>query len=149
MMTSLEKQLNWGLKKVFFRSICKSSRRLRIKKQVIGIEQRTDQLSIFYLRKYIRREKSAFNTTLILLSAKYSINERTQKIIFHDHRSTSFLDKSFHALSRKWNSLPNHLRDFKTSNSVLKKLFIKHYKDQIHDSVNNLECLSWRDFRLV
>ena len=36
----LEKQLNWGLKKVFFRSNCKSSRRLRINEQVIGIEQR-------------------------------------------------------------------------------------------------------------
>ena len=31
MMPSLEKQLNWGLKKVFFRSNFKSSRCLRIK----------------------------------------------------------------------------------------------------------------------
>ena len=73
----------------------------------------------------------------MLPGAKYSINERTQKIIFHGHRSTSFLDKSFsHATFKNWNSLPHELRGFKTSNSVFKKFSLKHYKDQIHDSVN-------------
>ena len=57
MMTSLEKQLCWGLKKVFFRSNCKSSRHFRIKKQVSGIEKRIDQLSIFSISENISGEK--------------------------------------------------------------------------------------------
>ena len=117
---------------------------------MIGIKQRIDQLSIFYRRKYIRRYKKAFNTTLILPGAKYSINEPTRKLFFYDQRSTSLLDKSvFHATSKKWNSLPNQLRDFETNQSVFKKLLIKDYKDQIYDGVKNSECLSWREFRLV
>ena len=53
MLISLENQLNWGLTEVFFHSNCKSSRCLRIKKQVIGIEQRLDQLLVFYPRKML------------------------------------------------------------------------------------------------
>ena len=85
-MTSLEQQLNWGLKRVFFRSNSKSSRRLAVKKQVIGIEKRIEHLYIFHLRKNISREKNPFKTTLILPSEKYSTNERDQAIFFHDHR---------------------------------------------------------------
>ena len=100
MTTSIEKQLHWGLTKMFYRSNCKSSRRLRIKEQAIGIKQRINQYS-FLAQKIYQEGKKAFTTTLILPSAKYSNNAGTQKLFFDDLRSTSILDNFFSMLREK------------------------------------------------
>ena len=95
-MTFLEKQLNWGNNNLFLRSNCKASLRLRIKNKRSGLNRELISVLIFFISENISGEKiNAFNTTLMLPSEKYSNNKRTQKIFFHDHRSTSFLDKSF------------------------------------------------------
>ena len=107
LMLSLEKQLNWALKRTYFRSKFKSSSLLRISKSFIGIEKRIELKCITYLYQNLTNKKKAFQNTLILPTANYRLNKRTKQIIFDKHCSTASLQKSFlHLTSKKWSSLP-------------------------------------------
>ena len=112
----LEKQLNWALKRTYFRSKFKSSSLLRISKSFMGIEKRTELKCITYLYQYLTNKKKAFQNTLRLPTANYRLNKRTQQIIFNKRCSTASLQNLFfHLTSKKWNSLPIILRNLEKS----------------------------------
>ena len=146
-MLSLEKQLNWALKRTYFRSKFKSSSLLRISKFFIGIEKKIELKCITYLYQYLTNKKKAFQNTLRLPTANYRLNKRTKQIIFDKHCSTASLQKSFFDLtSKKWNSLliihcsEKSRRGFKKK---LKEFYVSELK-------NNPICKNtntWRDFR--
>ena len=107
LIKSLERQLNWAIKTTFFRSKHKSSRDIRLHKNILSVQQRLDVRSILYFYDYITCKKEPFSKSLKLPTAKYFINERTNKIIFQDHRTTTYMSKSFfHNTATKWNDLP-------------------------------------------
>ena len=81
LMLSLEKQLNWALKRTYFRWKFKSSS-LRISKSFIGIEKR---IGYTYLYQYLTNKKKAFQNTLRLPTANYRLNKRTNQIIYDKH----------------------------------------------------------------
>ena len=56
LMLSLEKQLNWALKRIYFRSKFKSSSLLRISKSFIGIEKRIELKCILIPISYKQKE---------------------------------------------------------------------------------------------
>ena len=60
LMLSLEKQLNWALKRTYFRSKFKSSSLLRISKSFLGIEKRIELKCITFLYQYLTNKKKAF-----------------------------------------------------------------------------------------
>ena len=78
LMLSLEKQLNWALKRTYFRSKFKSSSLLRISKSFIGIEKRIELKCITYLYQYLTNKKKAFQNTLRLPTANYRLIKRTK-----------------------------------------------------------------------
>ena len=82
LMLSLEKQLNWALKRTYFRSKFKSSSLLRISKSFIGIEKRIELKCITSLYQYLTNKKKAFQNTLRLPTAIYRLNKRTKQINF-------------------------------------------------------------------
>ena len=124
LMLSLEKQLNWALKRTYFRSKFKSSSLLHISKSFIGIEKRIELKCITYLYQYLTNKNKAFQNTLRLPTANYRLNKRTKQIIFDKHCSTASLQKSFfHLTSKIWNSLPIILRNLeKIENRIQEKI---------------------------
>ena len=123
-MLSLEKQLNWALKRTYFRSKFKSSSLLRISKSFIGIEKKIELKSITYLYQYLTNKKKAFQNTLRLPTANYRLNKRTKQIVFDKHCSTASLQKSFfHLTSKKMEFTAHNFAQFrKIENSIQEKI---------------------------
>ena len=141
-MLSLEKQLNWALKRTYFRSKFKSSSLLRISKSFIGIEKRIELKCITYLYQYLTNKKKAFQNTLRLPTANYRLNKRTK------HCSTASLQKSFfHLTSKKWNSLPIILRNLEKSTTRFKKKLKEFYVSELRNNPICTKPNTWRDFR--
>ena len=148
LMLSLEKQLNWALKRIYFRSNFKSSSLLRISKSFIGIEKRIELKCITYLYQYLTNKKKAFENTLRLPTANYRLNERTKQIIFDKHCSTASLQKSFfHLTSKKWNSLPIILRNLEKSKTEFKKKLKEFYVSELRNNPICTNTNTWRDYR--
>ena len=82
LMLSLEKQLNWALKRTYFRSKFKSSSLLRISKSFIGIEKKIELKCITYLYQYLTNQKKAFQNTLRLPTANYRLNKKNERKLF-------------------------------------------------------------------
>ena len=148
LMLSLEKQLNWALKRTYFRSKFKSSSLLRISKSFIGIEKRIELKCITYLYQYLTNKKKAFQNTLRLPTANYRLNKRTKQIIFDKHCSTASLQKSFfHLTSKKRNSLPIFLRNLEKSRAGFKKKLKEFYVSELRNNPICTNTNTWRDFR--
>ena len=149
LIVSLEKQMNWGLKRTFFRSSYKSSTLLRQSKKILGISQTIDLKSLLYFYNYIKGEKLAFQENLKLPNALFHINSRTKKVIFQDHISSAFLHKSFfRSTSMKWNSLPSQIRKFSLTKQKLKS----ELKLYLFKNTNHLDLVAqntWKDFHFI
>ena len=63
LLLSLEKQMNWALKSVFFRSNIKSSRELRKNKGIISIRHLIMFKSLIYFFQYINDKKKLSKTS--------------------------------------------------------------------------------------
>ena len=149
LINSLERQLNWAIKTTFFRSKHKSSRDIRLHKNILSVQQRLDIRSILYFYDYITCKKEPFSKSLKLPTAKYFINERTNKIIFQDHRTTTYMRKSFfHNTATKWNNLPQYLRSLDIPHSI-KKGLTKHYLENNRTNPPSYVNCTWKNFRFI
>ena len=117
LLLSLEKQMNWALKSVYFPSSFKSSSDLREKK-IIGRKQ----LICSNISKVL---KKAFQSTLKLPTAIFRWNKCTNQIIYMGSH-VSLFSSCFHHSSSKWNSLPLYLRDASISLHTFKSRLRKH-----------------------
>ena len=109
LLLSLEKQMNWAIKSVYFRSSFKSSSDLREREKIIGIKQLIELKSLAFLFQFFKKLKKAFQSTLKLPAAIFRWNHRPNQIIYvgsHVSLSSTFFQHS----SSKWNSLPLYLR---------------------------------------
>ena len=122
---SLERQVNYSIKTTFFRSKHKSLRDIRLNENILSVRQRLDFGSVSYFYDYITCNKETFSKDSKLPSANFFIKEIINKIIFQDHRTTSYLNKSFHTTAIKWNHLPQLIRLINKSSSV--KRHLKNY----------------------
>ena len=75
-----EKQLNWALKTVFYRSRNKCSTSLRISEEILSMKQRIDLKSFDLLYSILKNERSAFQNHLKLPTMSFRIIERNKKI---------------------------------------------------------------------
>ena len=149
LLLSLEKQMNWALKCVYFRSSFKSSSDLRKKKKIIGIKQLIELKSLTYLFQYLKKmRKKSFRTYLKIPTATFRWNNCTNQIILVgksvSHSSNSF----FHHSYLMWNSLPLYLKDTSVNLHTFKSRLKKHLTSEsicmpIHISH------TWRDFRFT
>ena len=81
LLLSLEKQLNWALKTVFYRSRNKCSTSLRISEEILGMKHRIDLKSFDFLFLILKNERSAFQIRLKLPTMIFRINDRNKKNI--------------------------------------------------------------------
>ena len=81
LLLSLEKQMNWALKSVYFRSCIKSSFDLRIHKSVLGLRQHIELKSLTYFFQYVNNRKEAFVDRIKLSTANFRLNKRSIQII--------------------------------------------------------------------
>ena len=75
----LEKQMNWALKSVHFRSRIKDLFDFRIHENAAGIRQRIELKSLTYFSQYINRRKNAFLDERKLPTANIRLNNRSNR----------------------------------------------------------------------
>ena len=80
LLLSLDKQMNWALKSVYFRSRIKDSFVFRIKESVLGIRQRIELKSLTYFSRKINKKK-LFQTKK-LLTTNLRLNNRSNQTVF-------------------------------------------------------------------
>ena len=91
----LEKQLNWALKTVFYRSRNKCSTPLRISEGIIGMGQRNDLISFEFWFSILKNEKKAFQNHPKLPTVSFRMND--QKKLYRKSliEVSYFMDPSF------------------------------------------------------
>ena len=81
LLLSSEKQLNWALKTVFYRSRNKCSTSLRISEELLSMKQRIDLKSFDLFFSILKNEMSAFQNHPKLPTMSFPFYERNKKII--------------------------------------------------------------------
>ena len=150
LLLSLEKQLNWALRTVFYRSRNKCSTSLRISEEILSMKQRIDLKSFDLLYSILKNERSAFQNHLKLPTMSFRINERNKKIILKEPGSSKFLHGSFfYTCVKSWNSLPTELRTIKYKREKWKKLIKEHMIQLYKDCPTFYKNHIWHGFQLL
>ena len=150
LLLSLEKQLKWALKTVFYRSRNKCSTSLRISEEILSMKQRIDLKSFDSLYSILKNDRSAFPSHLKLPTMSFRINERSKKIILKEPGSSKFLHESFfYTCVRSWNSLPIELRTIKYKKEKWKKLIEEHMLQLYKDCPTFYKNHIWHGFKLL
>ena len=159
LLLTLEKQLNWALKTVFYRSRNKCSTSLRISEEILSMKKSIDLKSFDLLYSILKNERSAFQNHLKLPTMSFRIIERNKKIILKEPGSSKFLHGSFFCTCvRSWNCIltkgvitPLYKKDDPlnplnyrpiTITSSLSKLFEKLLHKQIIQYLSSNKLLS-------
>ena len=150
LLLSLEKQLNWALRTVFYRSRNKCSTSLRISEEILSMKQRIDLKSFDLLYSILKNERSAFQNHLKLPTMSFRINERNKKIILKEPGSSKFLHGFFfYTCVRSWNYLPTELRTIKYKREKWKKLIKEHMIQLYKDCPTFYKNHIWHCFQLL
>ena len=150
LLLSLEKQLNWALRTVFYRSRNKCSTSLRISEEILRMKQRIDLKSFDLLYSILKNERSAFQNHLKLPTMSFRINERNKKIILKEPGSSKFLHGSFfYTCVRSWNSLPTELRTINNKREKWRKLIKEHMIQLYKDCPTFYKNHIWHGFQLL
>ena len=123
-LTTLEKQLSWGVKTCFNRQKQDSSSDLKIKHNILPIRIFLDYKSCFYFWKYQNNLLPAFSGPNTIRTARIKYHSRTKKLVCNTKISNEFMRKSFFISTLTlWISLPSCL--------VKKKFSLKQLKANI------------------
>ena len=107
LLISIDKQLNWALKTVFYRSKNKSWTPLRISEEIISMKQRIDLKSFDLIFLILKNERSALQNHLKLSTMSFPNIERNKKFILKEPGSKKFPHGSFfYVCVRSWIFLP-------------------------------------------
>ena len=104
--------------------------------------------SLIYFFQYEINQKKAFQIQWKLPRASYRWNSRNNQVIYMGNFlfvSTSY-SSFFHYTSRKWNSLPLHMRDPIVSLHIFKSRLTNHLEKESNAVSIQVAC-TWRDFR--
>ena len=147
-LMSLQRQLNWGIKAVHYRTKYASSFDLKIKYSILSAEDTIMLKCLMYFFKLQHNMLPAFKTN-IFPSMDIQIHARTGNICSMTRAHTQKLQNSFIKFTaRKWNALPTSL---KLQNDA--KLFKKSTKQfliarQAAQPIGLLIGNPWREFNL-
>ena len=119
--TTLEKQLNWGIKACFNRTKFDNSTDLKIRHKILPVRHFLDSKCLLYLWKYKNSLIPAFNRKLHLPTAATKTHRRTQ-IEYSDMtiRSNFLRNCFFKRTLPLWNTLPRKMIE-KISYATVKK----------------------------
>ena len=132
LLTTLEKQLSWGVKACFNRQKQDSSSDLKIKHNILPIRFFLDYKSCFYFWKYPNNLLPVFSGPNTIPTAKMKYHSRTKKLVCNTKISNEFMRKSFFIRTLPlWNSLPSCLVKKKFSAETIKSKYKVHFSNEI------------------
>ena len=120
-LTTLEKQLSWGVKACFNRQKHDSSSDLKIKHKILPVTLFLDYKSCFYFWKHQNNLLPAFSGTNIIPTTRIKYHSRTKKFVCNTKIPNEFMRKSFFIrILPLWNNLPSCLVKKKFSSGTIK-----------------------------
>ena len=139
LITTLEKQLNWGIKACFNRTKFDHPTDLKIRHEILPVRHFLDYKCLLYLWKYKKSLIPAFNRKLHLPTAKTKIHKRLNTQI-----RSNFLRKCFFKRTLPlWNTLPRKMIE-KISYETVKK---RRYENEIDRPQYGIKC--WSVYRFL
>ena len=150
LLTTLEKQLSWGVKACFNRQKQDSSSVLKIKHNILPIRIFLDYKSCFYFWKYHNNLLPAFSGPNTIPTARMKYHSRTKKLVCNTKIYNEFMRKSFFIRTLPlWNSLPSCLVKKKFSAETIKSKYKVHFSNKIAKEIEQPEHRKncWRDYR--
>ena len=152
LITTLEKQLNWGIKACFNRSKFDHSTNLKMRHKILPVRYFLDYKCLSYLWKYKNNLIPAFNNKLQLPTAKIMIHKRTQTEYSDMTIRSEFLRNCFFKRTLPlWNTLPKNMIKEKISYETMKKriksFLFKRYENDIDRPQYGIKC--WSVYRFT
>ena len=147
-LSSLEKQLNRGIKAALFKQKQDSSDNLKIKYKFVPVKYMIEMRMITYFWKLFHNNLPAF-ANLKFPTLKYSINKRTETLSFLIRPKTKFIDKCFSKLAiNAWNNLPESIKSqdisMKTMKNRLKSFMFNKF---LRNPNARSKARHWKDFK--
>ena len=125
LISTLEKQLNWGIEACFHRYNMDSVQDSKIIHGIISSCQRLDMNAIKFFWKWKHNLLPAFSQP-ILEVARITSHERTKKLYYHAHtRNEQMRNSLFKRVVPLWNVLPDKMKSGNQTYDTQKKRLIK------------------------
>ena len=124
LITTLEKQLNWGVKACFNRTKCERSSNLRKRHNILPVRFLLNLKTSTYFYRWKNGLVPAFRAKLEPPTAQVMKQQRTNLLYFTLHTNTKFMDKCFFKRAIQiWNTLLKNIKTTKyTYLTVNKKM---------------------------
>ena len=150
LISTLEKQLNWGIKAYFTRYKMDSAQDLRIKHGIISVRKTLDMNAIKFFWKWKHNILPAFSQ-LYLETARITSHVRTKKLYYRVHtRSEQMRNSLFKRVVPLWNVLPDKMKSgnqtYDTLKKRLKKYFTEKFISQVDRPQYSRKC--WSEYEL-
>ena len=147
LITTLEKQLKWGIKACFNGSKFDHSTNLKIRHKILPVRYFLDYKCLSYLWKYKNNLIPAFNNKLQFPTAKIMIHKRTQTEYSDMTIRSEFIRNCFYKKTLPlWNTLPRNMIkekiSFETMKKRIKSFLFKRYENDIDRPQNGIKCWS-------
>ena len=138
LLNSLEKQLNWGLKACFFKSMRDSATALKLSSKILPIKNQISIRCAQTLWKLIHNKSEPFQS-LLFPNFDLQQNQRTKIYTVQKRPRTKYLQNSFmHSAVIFWNTIPLQIQN-QSSFRVFKKRLKRHeyqvFANMPHDRV--------------
>ena len=150
LITTLEKQLNWGVEAYFNRRKNDSSNDPKIKHNIFPIRILLDLKAVTYFWKYQNNLLPAFKSSNKITTALIKTQSRTKEISCGCQAKSAFMKNSFFMrIIPLWNSLPLMLFKEKYSIETIKSKLKRYFIDKIAHEIEHPEYRKkcWRDYR--
>ena len=150
LITTLDKQLNWGVKACFNRRKYDSSSDLKIKHNIFPIRVFLDLKAVTYFWKYQNNPIPAFKSSNKIPTALIKTQSRTKEISCGCQAKSALMKNSFFMrIILLWNSLPLKLFKEKYSVETIKSKLKRYFIGEIAHKIEHPEYRKkfWRDYR--
>ena len=152
LITTLEKQLSWGVKACFHRKKFESSRDLKINFQILPIRLFLDLKAVTYFWKWKNNLLPAFQEHHLLPTARIRMHERTGLLTYNAHRNSKFMEDSFFRRAVPvWSTLPRGLLKRKYSPETIKTKLKLFFAAKIQNEIDRPEYAKkcWGNYRFT
>ena len=149
LLSTLEKQINWGVKACFNRLKRDSAQDLRIQYAILPVRSLLDIKAAGYFWKWKNKLLPAFKNVHII-TANIKKQERTNQLVYNTFTKSQILSGCFFKrVVSLWNTLPAKIRKkdqkFDTLKGKLKRYFLDKFLSDHDRPQYSLTC--WREYR--
>ena len=148
--TTLEKQLNCGIKAIFYKNKFDSSSDIKIEHKILSLQSLLDLKMNCYFRKWKNHFLPAYTGNETFLPIRIPETERTEKLALSLRAKTDFVKQSFfNRAPALWNTLHSDIRkqvNYEKLKKDLKSYCLHKYAAEVDYSAEVVKKC-WREFR--